>query len=144
MRHDARKPDAVRELTVFALRRKGDCFKGWKPHIVFKYLGFHYLAQTMDVVREGRAILGIGICYPCDLSYLTEHEGHPFDWTLPPSGNTLFVAEVIVASKRAIPLLLAKAMNKFPWINTILTYRHGKLKQLHMSQLNRLARLEAA
>ena len=136
--------DIVREVTMFALRRKRVCFDGWKPEIVFRYFAFHLLAGTLFLAREGRALLGVGVAYPCHEHFLRENEGKPFSWTLPEQGNTLFIGEVITAKRKAIPALLRQAMAKWPWVSTIMTYRRKKLVELHMSQLERLAGLEAA
>ena len=133
--------DIVREVTMYCLRRKGKCFDGWKPEIVFRYVAFHFLAGTLEIIRDGRAILGVAVGYTGDASYFWERAGKPFDWTLPPAGNTLYLAEII-ASKKAVERLWKRALEKYPWINSILTNRRGKLVEVHMSQLERLARLE--
>ena len=139
MRINATKPDVVREITLFALRRRGKSFEGWRPEIVFKFFAFHLLAGTLFLVREGRAILGVGIGYPCHASYLREHEGQAFSWTLPPPGDTLFIGDVI-ACRRALPALLKMALDKWPWISRVAGYRHGHLKEIHLKAMARLVR----
>jgi len=130
--------DVVRELTMFALRRRRACFEGWEPPLVFKYLAWHLLAGTLGIVREGRALLGVGIAYSASMEHIVEHEGKAFDWKLPERGNVLYLEEVI-AVRRAIPRLLEMAMNRYPWINRIMTLRRGKLVELRLSALTRLA-----
>ena len=135
--------ECVRELTMYCLRRRNTCFEGWEPRIVFRYIAFHFLAGTIGIIKEGRAILGIGIAYSGPPSYFREREGKQFDWTLPAPGSALFMAEII-ASKRAVPKLWKLALERYPWISTVLTYRRGKLVELHLSTIGRLARMEDA
>ena len=45
----------------------------------------------------------------------------------------------VIAVRRAIPRLLEMAMNRYPWINRIMTLRRGKLVELRLSALTRLA-----
>ena len=143
MRYAMTTADCVREIAVYCLRRRKSCFEGWPAPVVFKYFAFHFLAHTICVAREGRAILGVGIAYSGPESYFREREGKPFDWQLPVAGETLYVAD-IVSSKRGVPRLWWWGMWKHPWIKKILTYRRGKLVELSKATLDRLAKMEAA
>ena len=143
MQYAMTSADCVREITMFCLRRKGRCFRGWAPQIVFRYLAFHFLAGTMEIVRDGRALLGVGIRYTGDMDYFVKHEGKSFDWTLPEPGNCLFIAEVI-ACKRGIRMLCRTAMKNYANISGIVTFRRGKLVPISLAEINRLAGKEAA
>lgn len=139
MREAMYESDRVREVTMFVLRRKGSCFADWRPAIVFRYIAFHDLAGTLEIVREGRALLGIGIDYPCNEAWLRESEGKPFEWQLPEPGNALFIGDV-VSCRQAIPKLWRMGLAKCPWVTKIFTYRRKKLVELPMATIERLAR----
>lgn len=128
----------VRELTMFALRRKGKCFVGWTPQIVFRFIAFHLLAGTLFIAREGRALLGVGVAFPCHAAWAVEHGKEPFKWVLPEQGNTLFISDVVVSTRRAVPMLWKQALNKWPWISHVSMMHRGRMIELHLRQMEQL------
>jgi len=139
MKPDQKTADAVKEVAVFMIARGKKFFNGWKAPVIFKYVAWHFLCGNLFVVRDHGAIAAAGIAWPTTVNdiYWRDHERlAQFDFTVPQSGEALLVAEV-VGSPSACLKLWQLAMNRWPHIRRIFTYRRDKLVELHLATIER-------
>jgi hypothetical protein len=107
---------------------------------VFKYIAHHALAKTLFLCRDGRKIAAVGVAWPLTVKELFRRnrvKQPQFDWkALPEPGNALLIGPVIGTRKYLVKLWRV-ALNRWPFIRRIFTYRRGRLVELHLRTMER-------
>ncbi len=103
---DQETADYIREVAVFAIERKGKCFRRWPASTIFKYLAAHHLNGSLYVERDYTGITGIAVGWQED-------------------NGDIQIREVI-GNRSSARALWAQGMSKIASFNKIITYRLRK------------------
>ncbi len=134
--------DRVREIVVFCLKHRGRCWRGWSAEKIFKYVGFHVCSGT--IVVTGEPVSGVAIGWTSSVAEIIRRDrsGEPqFAWSTIDEGRALLICEVF-GNKQTSATLWRMALEKWPFINRIFTYRStgGKRQELVELSFQKLAR----
>lgn len=133
-------------LARFLRRHAGHGYDGFTPDVLEEYLEFHAAQRTLFWNHQQGRVMACGMAWQCqedEIRAANEGGANPFRWRPDnPRGDSLFIANVTARTPLALAGLLAGLPSRWPhWRGLkVLTFRHGRLKELNPGALLRLMR----
>ena len=135
------KSELVDEVYNFLIENDSK-YMNWNPEIMKQYLKFFSQCSALGIVRQKGEIIGVGLARILNHSNLKMQVQDSYH--LSNMGDTLFVDQICVTNKKAIPVLWAMMVERLGVREFFAGRRKGKLKVWKFERYNnRILKLES-